>query len=125
MISRVHVSSDNFTLMASKFYDDIAATDQEFQDDLRRFFSVKRLLSQYSKTGELKERLILNHITIILNVFGDIAVELLFHELKDYLPQLAVFLILLNRLPNKVGEIYTSTIVLDEKVISCLRQLIK
>lgn len=119
------VTAENFTLMAAKYYDDIAATDQEFQEDLRRFFLIKRLFNQYHKSGELKERLILNHIIIILNVFGDIAVELLFHELRDYLPQLAVFLILLNRLPQQVGNTVTSTISLDAQVIKCLRTTIK
>ncbi len=120
-----NVTAENFSLIAAKYYDDIGATDQEFQEDLRRFFLIKRLLNQYRKTGELKERLILNHIIVILNVFGDIAVELLFHELRDYLPQISVFLILLNRLPSVVGSTVTSTITLDASVIECLRQTIK
>lgn len=119
------VTAENFSLLAAKFYDDIAATDEEFQEDLRRFLLIKRLLNQYRKSGELKERLILNHIIVILNVFGDIAVELLFHELRDYLPQLVVFLVLLNRLPRVVGDTVTSTITLDGDVIKCLRQTIK
>lgn len=124
-MSKTLVTAENFTLMAAKHYDDIAATDQEFQEDLRRFFLIKRLFNQYHKSGEIKERLILNHIIIILNVFGDIAVDLLFHELRDYLPQLAVFLILLNRLPQQVGNTVTSTIILDAQVIKCLRTTIK
>jgi hypothetical protein len=116
------VTSDNFGLVAAKFYEDISATDQEFQDDLRRFSLIKRLFNSYLRTGELKERLILNHLIVIFNVFDRAAVPLLFHELRDYLTLLVPFLVALNRLPEQVNGIYTTTIVLDPKVVECLRQ---
>jgi hypothetical protein len=119
------VTAENFLLISAQHYDDLGATDQEFKEDLRRFLLIKRLFNQYRKTGELKERLILNHIIIILNVFGDKAVELLFFELREYLSQLTVFLILLNRLPLKVGDVVVSNITLDQRVVSCLRETTK
>lgn len=119
------VSSDNFKLIAAKYYDDFGASDLDFEEDLRRFLLIKRLFNQYRKSGVIKERLILNHIIIIYNVFGEIATDLLFHELRDYLSELSVFLVLLNRLPQKVGSITTSTIKLDTKIIACLRQSLK
>ena len=119
------VTSENFKLMAAKYYDDFGASDLDFEEDLRRFLLIKRLFNQYRKSGELKERLILNHIIIIYNVFNDIATELLFHELKDYLSELSVFLVLLNRLPPKVGEITTTTIKMDTNIIKCLRESVK
>lgn len=116
------VTSENFGLVAAKYYDDISATDQEFQEDLRRFSLIKRLLNVYIRTGQLKERLILNHLIIIFNVFDEAALPLLFHELRDYLTLLVPFLVSINRLPPMVGEIHTSSIPLDQKVVECLRK---
>ena len=115
------ITHENFQLVAAKYYDDIAATDLDFQEDMRRFLLIRRLFNSYRKSGELKYRLILNHIIIILNVFGDIGPGLLFHELNDYLSELVPFLILLDRLPNRVNSIPTNTISLDQKVASCLQ----
>ncbi len=117
------VTHENFQLVAAKHYDDIAATDLDFQEDMRRFLLIKRLLNSYRKTGDLKYRLILNHIIIIMNVFGDAGPSLIFHELYDYLPEIAPFLILIKRLPDVVNNIDTTSITLDKKVIACLRYI--
>lgn len=124
-MKRIIVTSDNFNLVAAKYYDDIGASDQDFQEDLRRFSLIKRLFNSYLKTGELKDRLIMNHLVVLFNVFDKAAVYLLFHELGDYLPQLVPFLLVVNRLPEKVGDLYTSTISLDLGVVSCLRKNLK
>lgn len=116
------VTSDNFGLIAARYYDDISATDLEFQEDLRRFSMIKRLLNVYNRTGQLKERLILNHLIVIFNVFGPAAAPLLFYELREYLTILVPFLVAINRLPPKVGELHTSSIPLDPKVVECLRK---
>ena len=125
MMTKPVVSSENFKLVAAKYYDDFGASDLDFEEDLRRFLLIKRLFNQYRKSGELKERLILNHIIIIFNVFNDIAAELLFHELRDYLSELSVFLVLIGKLPPQVGEITTSTIKMDPYIITCLRESTK
>ena len=66
-----NLSEDNFLLFAAKNYYNPRCIDaDEFYDDLNRFEYVKRLVNRYTNGGELSERLILNHITIILNVFG-------------------------------------------------------
>jgi hypothetical protein len=119
---RIVVTADNFCLVAAKFYDDIGATDQEFQEDLRRFSLLKRLFNTYLKSGELKDRLVLNHLIILFNVFNEATIPLLFHELREYLPQLVPFLVGMQRLPDKVGDQFTSEIPLDTKVIECLRR---
>ena len=67
----------------------------------------------------------MNHLIVLFNVFNDATVYLLFHELIEYLPQLAPFLVALNRLPSQIGDIYSSEIVLDAKVIECLRKSMK
>lgn len=114
------ITRENFLLMAAKHYDDIAASDLDFQEDLRRFLLIRRLLNTYRKSGELKYRLILNHVIVILNVFGDAAVEMLVFELVDYLKELIPFLKLVNRLPDTIGGVPTASITIDQKVASCL-----
>jgi hypothetical protein len=42
----------------------------EFLDDLNRIKYVKRLINKYVDKGELRERLVLNHIIFLANVFG-------------------------------------------------------
>lgn len=46
---------------------------EEFYDDLKRFKYIKRLVNRYLETGNLSERLILNHTIVIFNVFGNYA----------------------------------------------------
>ena len=66
------LNEDNFLLFAAKHYYNPRCIDaEEFYDDLNRFKYVKRLVNRYIRTGNLAERLILNHIVIILNVFGN------------------------------------------------------
>jgi len=61
----------NFVLYAAKHYDNPHCYDTlEFYDDLNRFKYLKRLFNRYEETGELKDRLIINHLTIIYNIFG-------------------------------------------------------
>lgn len=116
----VDVSRENFLLVAAKYYDDIAATDLDFQEDLRRFLLIRRLLNSYRKTGELKYRLILNHTIVILNVFGDAAVDLIIFELSDYLREIIPFLSLVERVPSKIGGVPLSNFEIDQKVAECL-----
>ena len=61
----------NFELFAAKHYDNPECMDiEEFKDDLSRFKYIKRLLRRYADHGDLQERLILNHLIVIYNVFG-------------------------------------------------------
>lgn len=122
----------NFLLYAAKHYDNPSCFDTlEFYEDLNRFKYLKRLFSRYEETGELKERLILNHIIVIYNLFGiEASTRMLFFKLKDNHSSLIPFLIFLNFLPEKVinigiegRTINTSDIVLDLKVITALRQI--
>lgn len=93
---------------------------EEFEEDLKRFLYLKKLFSRYIKDGELRERLILNHIIVLYNLFGDVATEMLFHKMeKEYTSVLATFLVYINRLPEEnLGDI-----MLDDNVVSCLRKI--
>lgn len=122
----------NFMLYAAKYYDNPSCFDTlEFYEDLNRFKYIKRLLSRYEETGELKERLILNHIIILYNLFGVPATtRMLFFKLKGYHHYLIPFLTLLNFLPEKVigiglesKTIITSDIVPDPGVETALKSI--
>lgn len=115
------LTDDNFILYAMHHYDNPQCHSiEEFEEDLKRFLYLKKLFSRYIKDGELRERLILNHIIILYNIFGDVATEMLFHKMdEEYKSVLATFLVYINRLPEEnLGDI-----VLDTNVISCLRKI--
>jgi hypothetical protein len=115
------LNEDNYLLFAIKFYDNPqAVTKDDFEDDLKRIKYVKRLLKRYKNTGVLKTHLILNHLTVLFNVFDDAAVPLLFFNLeKELWSYIKSFLVFLNRLPE-----YPKTQIDDiEEDIECLKQL--
>ena len=65
------LTDKNFKLFAAQQYNNPECTDvEEFKNDLSRFKYLKRLLTRYEEHGELQERLILNHIIVLYNVFG-------------------------------------------------------
>ena len=115
------LNEDNYLLFAIKFYDNPqAVTKDDFEDDLKRIKYVKRLLKRYKNTGVLKTHLILNHLTVLFNVFDDAAVPLLFFNLeKELWPYIKSFLSFLNRLP----EYQKTEINIIEEDIECLNQL--
>ena len=96
------LNESNYLLFAIKFYDNPqAVTKDDFDDDLKRIKYIKRLLKRYKKDGELKTYLILNHLTVLFNVFGDATVPLLFYNLeKDLWPYIKSFLVFLERIPE-------------------------
>ena len=96
------LNENNYMLFAIKFYDNPhALTKEDFEDDLKRIKYVKRLLKRYKNTGVLKTHLILNHLTVLFNVFNDAAIPLLFYNLEEDLwPAIKSFLLSLNRVPE-------------------------
>ena len=99
---------------------------EEFEEDLKKFLYLKKLLSRYKKDGELRERLILNHIIVIYNVFGETATNMLFHKIdKESWDSLITFLVYLERMPEELPQysIKLSDIKLDEFIIANLRNI--
>ena len=91
-------------MFAIKHYDNPQCEgEKEFQDDLKRFKYIKRLLRKYYDTGVLKERLLLNHLIVLNNVFGpDACATLLLYKIqKEYWPALKSFLLFLNILTEE------------------------
>jgi len=96
------LNDDNYLLFAIKFYDNPhAVTREDFEEDLKKIKYVKRLLRRYINSNTLKTHLILNHLTVLFNVFGDAAVPLLFFNLEEDLwSSIKSFLVFLNKLPE-------------------------
>lgn len=101
----IGLTEQNFLIFAARFYDNVFYDTVEFQEDLKRFVYLKRLFNQYKKNGELKERLILNHLVIIFNMWSAAAVPMLFVKLKGYEPILKTFLTFLGRMPETIPGI--------------------
>ena len=98
------ITPENVVMYAIKHYDNPQCEgEKEFQDDLKRFKYIKRLLRKYYDTGILKERLLLNHFTVLNNVFGSTASTtlLLYKIQEEYWPALKSFLIFLNSISSE------------------------
>ena len=122
------LDEDSFLLFAAKSYDiRMAASSDEFYDDLRRFQHLKRLFKRYDEDDDLKVRLILNHLTVIYNCFGAGATTMLFFKLQEYHVSLKPFVVMLGYMPEVVEygdtRIITSKIPIDERIVDELRKL--
>mgnify|MGYP000688716822 CR=1 FL=1 len=117
----------NYLNYCMKHYDNIQCQMiEEFEEDLNRIVYLKRLLSRYHDSADLKERLILNHLIVLFNLFNDATLNILFFKLdKQYWNYLITFLIYLNRMPDEIPQhgIITSDYSLDENIIAILRKL--
>ena len=93
------ITPNNVLMYAIKNYSNPHCEgEKEFEDDLKRFKYIKRLLRKYYDTKVLKERLLLNHIIVLNNVFGpDACATLLLYKIQpEYWPTLKSFLLYLN-----------------------------
>lgn len=121
------LSEKNFVMYAMKLYNNPQAVDMdEFHEDLNRIKYVKRLLRRYKKTGTLRERLILNHIIILANVFSvEGACRMLFLKMdEDLYCELKTFLVFLEYIKeSESNSIDWNSIALDNKIITILRSI--
>ena len=122
-----HLNESNFLIYAMHHYDNTQCYSlNEFEDDLKKFLYLKKLLSRYKNNGELKERLILNHIIVLYNLFGDATTKMLFYKIdEECWDTLITFLVYLDRMPESLPEynLHLSDIILDEKIIAILREI--
>lgn len=122
------LSDDNFLLFAAKHYNNPSCESlKEFENDLKRFKYIKRLLKRYKKTGNISERLILNHIILLHNVFEQSVVPLLFFKhTEEYWSAIKTFLVFLEYLPDnyQINQFTNETsIPLDSQIINKLRRI--
>ena len=121
------LNDDNIVYFAMKNYQNPSCKNiEEFQEDFNRIKYVKRLFNRYEQSGVLRERLILNHIITIYNVFGvEASSRMLFNRLDErQFSILKTFLVYLNYCPeNKFDSIDIVSIPLDTTIIKKLRSL--
>ena len=120
------LDKNNFLLYAMKMYDNPSCTNiDEFHEDLNRIKYVKRLLGKFEAKGLLRERLILNHIIILGNVFGmEASSRILFYKIEEkYHSSLKTFLYYLQYLPPIIIDIDINKIPLDHRILKALEEL--
>lgn len=125
----MRLTEENFILFAAKCYTNPSCESmEEFYDDLNRFKYIKRLFTKYQETGEIKVRLVLNHLIILYNLFGAECTRMLFLKLETKWGLLKPFLISIDFLPDRVNgvstypTIITSDITMDQKIVNLLRK---
>ena len=121
----------NFLIYCAKHYDNPQCnTTEEFLEDLKRVKYIKKLLTRYTQLGELKERLILNHLIILCNLFGPMHLpRILYLKMAEQFSYVKPFLILLSVLPDKIYDVGDADVVdmdyisMDPTVIAALRKI--
>jgi len=117
-----NLNDSNLLLYAAKHYYNPTFSDiDEFNEDLKRFKYIKRLVNRYLDDDKLTERLILNHLIVIFNVFGiEPALKMLEVRLDDrHWPVVKPFLIFLNYIKND----QLTGIMMDQYVVEALRKI--
>jgi hypothetical protein len=109
------LGESTFILYAAKYYDNPQCHDiTEFDEDLKRFQYLRKLFGRYKQFGDLKERLILNHLIIIYNCFGTNATDMLFMKLNEYHEYLKPFVVYLNFMSDTIE--YEGKIIYANKI---------
>ena len=125
------LNEGNFLMYSMKEYNNIQCVDiEEYYDDLKKIKYIKRLFNIYKNDGQLKERLILNHLITWYNVFPvQSGTRILFYKIEEqFWPMLKTFLLFLNRMPDKIElirgkEIISTDIKLDDGIVTRLRTI--
>tara|TARA_B100001057_G_scaffold49542_1_gene44132 strand:+ start:528 stop:890 length:363 start_codon:yes stop_codon:yes gene_type:complete len=116
------LTDKNILVYAAQNYKNPTFSDvDEFYEDLKRFKYIKRLLNRYLESDDLAERLLLNHITVVFNMFGiEPALNILQLKLEErHWPVVKPFLIFLKYIKN---DQYTG-IAMDPTVVEKLRKI--
>lgn len=126
------LDDSNFILYAAKYYENPNGIDEkEFIEDLGRIKSIKRLFSRYKERNDVNERLIMNHLIVLYNVFyHEACTRMLCYKLNEHLNYLKPFLVYLSYWQEKIEPIgygketiIGSDVPMDEYIIHKLRKL--
>lgn len=125
-----NLNDENILLYCIKAYDKPNCVQSEFEDDMKRFNYLNRLFTRYTKKGDPRERLVLNHLVVLCNVFGpDVATRLLFFKIPpEYHSILKTYLLFLSIMPERVRgirgvDILSSDLPIDNKIADILRKI--
>jgi hypothetical protein len=125
------LDDSNFLIYCAKHYDNPQCqSTEEFLEDLKRIKYIKKLITRYIETGELKERLILNHLIVLSNVFRpEHLCKILYLKVNKHMKYVKPFIILLNVMPSTIKYVNDEVIInmdeipMDEGVIRVLRKI--
>ena len=128
-----YINNDNFEQFAGHSYLNPCFDLEEYVEDIGRIKYIKRLFNKYRSSGELKDRLIINHLMILFNVFETHSLlKMLFFKFEGYHDCLKPFLIYIQRLPDQIPHytttrptLFTSDIPSDETIVQNLRTLLR
>lgn len=131
MNQHVNITDDNFLLMAAKAYDHHHSTFEELEEDISRLKYLNKLFYRFQAYGLLKERLILNHLIVLFNVFEQsFIIRALFLKINPaYWSELKTFLVYLSRMPEEKlhgvnnSVIDCDSIPLSPEIINVLRSI--
>ena len=124
------LNDENFMIYAMKCYSAPNCIMSEFEGDIKRTKYLKRLFRRYKVSKAVKERLILNHIILLNNVFGlEATARILFYRIdeRDY-DILKTFLCYLNIMPEVVQgikgkNIYSAEIPVEINIAEILLKI--
>ncbi len=124
------LTKENFLIYAINNYQNSDCLGiSEFTEDLSKIKHIKRLLNKYTRTGEVRGILLLNHIIILANVFGSRAASrMLFYKLeKKVYPALKTILLYLNYIEDneQIDLVSIQDIPMDAKLYILLRRTIE
>jgi hypothetical protein len=126
-----NLTDKNFLLYCASHYDNVKyASTEDFVEDLNRLKYIKKLITRYIEYGELKERLILNHIIVLNNCFGpEVLNRILYLKLRPQMKYIKPFLVLLNIMPDRLYNIDDQNIIdtdlieMDQNIVAKLRKV--
>ena len=126
------LTDENFLIYCARHYDNPSChSTEEFLNDLKHIKYIKKLITRYVENGDLKERLILNHLIILHNLFGSEHLSrILYLKLKSQFRYIKPFLVMLNILPNVLNNVGSEHFVnldnisMDDHIVEKLRIII-
>ena len=124
-----HLTDENFLIYCARYYDNPQChSTEEFLEDIKRIKYIKKLVTRYVENGDLKERLILNHLIILHNVFGaEKLCRILYLKMKPQYTYIKPFLVMLNIMPERLTNIKDEKIIdthlipMDDNIVKVLR----
>jgi hypothetical protein len=132
ILKRENLTEDNFLLQAAKNYrKSYISTSDEWLSDIKRIKYIKKLLTRFKSSATLDERLVLNHIIVLNNIFGpDFLCRVLYLKLENYFEYIKPFLLYLRLLPDVIYQVngentLTLPIQMNDVIIERLRALTK
>jgi hypothetical protein len=116
-------SDAEFLRKAMSVYENIQCnTLEEFNEDLNRFSTIRKMVGRYKATNEISTRLLLNHVVVIFNVFGQAAVDMFLYKIsREHYSIVFPFIKMIDRVTDKF--LLENKIELDQRIIEELRKL--